>query len=360
MSTTSARVPSLDDYLIQQLVGEGSFGKVFKGRRRYCGQLVAIKFIPVGGRSRTELAALRKEIEILQTLQHENIVLMLDYFETASDICVVTEFAQGELFDILEDDVALSEVVVRTVAQQLVRALHYLHSHRVIHRDMKPQNVLLGAGSRVMLCDFGFARAMSQSTTVLTSIKGTPLYMSPELVQELPYDHRVDLWSLGVIVFELFTGTPPFYTNNIYSLISLIVHGKVCYPAHMSATFRSFLSGLLNKRAERRLAWPELLQHAFISGVVVPGQNLHPVGHALRLRSENYNLFLSVLPLSDSRKVGKSQEQDTWVRNVSEDRGSGQRHKGVAIFTTRGAECFDTSDTALGSEPGLRAGPWML
>jgi serine/threonine protein kinase len=97
----------------------------------------------------------------------------------------------GELFEILEDDQSLSEEVVQQVAKQLVRALHYLHSNRIIHRDMKPQNVLIGANGTVKLCDFGFARAMSSNTMVLTSIKGTPLYMAPELVQEQPYDHTV-------------------------------------------------------------------------------------------------------------------------------------------------------------------------
>ena len=109
-------------------------------------------------------------------------------FTTAEHILL--HFA-GELFEILEDDQSLPEATVQSIAKQLVRALHYLHTNRVIHRDMKPQNVLIGANGVVKLCDFGFARAMSSNTMVLTSIKGTPLYMAPELVQEQPYNHTV-------------------------------------------------------------------------------------------------------------------------------------------------------------------------
>lgn len=107
---------------------------------------------------------------------------MLDHFETTREFVVVTEYAQGELFEILEDDRNLPEQEVRKIAQQLVRSLNYLHSNRIIHRDMKPQNILIGSQGVVKLCDFGFARIMSNNTVVLTSVKGTPLYMAPELV----------------------------------------------------------------------------------------------------------------------------------------------------------------------------------
>ncbi|CAB4017334.1 serine threonine- kinase 36-like, partial [Paramuricea clavata] len=130
---------------------------------------------------------------------------------------------------------------------------------------MKPQNILIGKGGVIKLCDFGFARAMSINTLVLTSIKGTPLYMSPELVEERPYDHNADLWSLGCILYELFAGTPPFYTNNIFQLVNLICKDSVKWPAEMSPNFRSFLQGLLTKDPRKRLSWPYLLRHPFIA-----------------------------------------------------------------------------------------------
>ncbi|KAL4335417.1 hypothetical protein GQ457_07G018800 [Hibiscus cannabinus] len=235
----------IEDYHVIELVGEGSFGKVYKGRRKYTGQ-----FIMKHGKTGKDIHNLRQEIEILQKLKHENIIEMIDSFESEQGFCIVTEFAQGDLF--------------QAIAKHLLRALHYLHSNRIIHRDMKPQNILIGAGSVVKLCDFGFARAMSTNTVVLRSVKGTPFYMAPELVREQPYTHTVYLWSIGVILYELFVGQPPFCSNSVYALLRHIVTDPVKYPDKMSANFKSFLKGLLNKVPQNRLTWPALLEHPFV------------------------------------------------------------------------------------------------
>ncbi|XP_066433234.1 serine/threonine-protein kinase 36 isoform X2 [Eleutherodactylus coqui] len=264
----------MEKYHVLELIGEGSFGRVYKGRRKCSAEIVALKFIPKVGRSEKELNGLKREIQIMTDLQHPNIVRMLDSCETEREVVVVTEYAEGELFQILEDDGSLSEELVRDVSAQLVSALYYLHSHRILHRDMKPQNILLGKDETVKLCDFGFARELSLDTLMVRSIKGTPLYMSPELVLERPYDHRSDLWALGCIVYELLVGTPPFYTHSIFQLVSIITQQPVQWPRGVSTELKDFLQGLLTKDPALRLSWPGLLRHPFIKDKVIVLEDL--------------------------------------------------------------------------------------
>ncbi|KAF7258561.1 hypothetical protein EG68_04333 [Paragonimus skrjabini miyazakii] len=184
----------LERYTVLECIGEGSFGRVYRGRVKDNGQIVAMKFIPKVGKSEKSLKNLKREIGIMQSMHHANIIEMKDTFETEREVVAITDYAEGDLFQIIEDDGQLSEEIVRSIACQLVSALYYLHAHRILHRDMKPQNILLGQEGVIKLCDFGFARVMNLNSMVLTSIKGTPLYMAPELVQEKPYDHTADLW----------------------------------------------------------------------------------------------------------------------------------------------------------------------
>ncbi|KAG6961421.1 hypothetical protein JG687_00007703 [Phytophthora cactorum] len=184
---------------------------------------------------------------------------MMDSFETDGEFCMVTEYAQGELFQVLEDEHSLPEEEIRKIAIQLIQALHVLHSNRIIHRDMKPQNILIGSRQQIKLCDFGFARAIAHDTSLLRSIKGTPLYMAPELVQEKPYNYTVDLWSLGVILYELAVGKPPFYTDRIVSLIQMICNE----PQMEIAVNEHLLLHLVNllelKHIEYLFHWPEIV-----------------------------------------------------------------------------------------------------
>ncbi|NXF11799.1 STK36 kinase, partial [Smithornis capensis] len=294
----------MEKYHVLEMIGKGSYGRVYKGRRKYSAQVVALKFIPKVERSEKELKNLQREIEIMRGLHHPNIIQMLDSFETDKEVKETMGGIMGHRVRLL------CLLQVQTIAAQLVSALCYLHSHRILHRDLKPQNILLGKDGVVKLCDFGFARAMSIHTMVLTSIKGTPLYMAPELVEERLYDHRADLWSVGCILYELFVGTPPFYTESIFQLVNLIIKDPIKWPTTMSPVFKSFLQGLLMKDPQQRLSWPELLSHPFIAGRVTMTDDTEEYGIS--------NLFTT--KLSPELQALKEQQAHSMVPRSSQSR----------------------------------------
>ncbi|KAM3963408.1 STKc_STK36 domain-containing protein fused [Aphomia sociella] len=259
----------MESYVIISFIGEGSFGRVFKAKHKETHATVALKVIRKRGRSSKDLKNLRQECDIQRQLKHPNIILMIDSFDTESELVVVTEYAEKELHSILAKEGCLNEEQVKKITWDLVSALYYLHSHRVLHRDLKPQNVLIDSTGQAKLCDFGLARIMTNATHILTSIKGTPLYMAPELIEEKPYDHQADLWSLGCIIYELIAGQPPFCTLSLWQLVRMIRHKPVQWPSFISVEAHSFLQGLLHKDPMKRLTWPEILEHEFVAGHIL-------------------------------------------------------------------------------------------
>ncbi|KAJ8664443.1 hypothetical protein QAD02_006105 [Eretmocerus hayati] len=315
------------EYDVLKQVGEGSFGQVFKARRKCDGATVAYKVTRKKGRSPKELESLRRECEIQKDMRHPNIIQMLDSFETKTEIVVVTEYVEKELYEILGKAGRLSEERAQVIACDLVSALHYLHSKRIVHRDMKPQNVLLDTNGVAKLCDFGFACHME--SYFLRSIKGTPLYMAPELINEKLYDHNVDLWSLGCIVYELVNGVPPFPTSSMIELTRLILHKEIEWPKHISPNCQSFLQGLLQKNPCQRLTWPDLLEHPFVKGrILMASQEAEPrsltsplSASQTRAKQQQMQSFASRFTIQ-SKKILGMQRKKTQSLKRSENSGS--------------------------------------
>ncbi|CAG7731660.1 unnamed protein product, partial [Allacma fusca] len=253
----------MDRYQIFELIGEGSFGKVHRGRDKLTAEDVAVKMVSKATTT-VKLSSLKQECEIQKNLKHPNIIQMLDSIETGDHIILITELASGDIYNRLIRKGPSPLPRVQFIAYNLVSALQYLHSRRILHRDLKPQNILIGKDNLPKLCDFGFARTIGIDTYMLTSVKGTPLYMAPELVQRRPYDHNADLWALGCILYELCTGQPPFPTTSIFQLARKIQFDQVYWPPNITGHCRSFIEGLLEKDPQKRLTWPELLDHPFI------------------------------------------------------------------------------------------------
>ncbi|KAJ3112773.1 Serine/threonine-protein kinase 36 [Phlyctochytrium bullatum] len=271
-SANEATVSSnpISNYTIGPCIGVGQFGKVYRAVQRDTSQAVAIKLIPLFGRSKEDLINLRAEIKCHRKLRHANIVKCIDCFQSKPpphpEVAVVTELCpSGDLMSALKLGGRFGEEKVFVVAKGMAMALEYLHcKHKMIHRDLKLQNILLSENGEPKICDFGFCNRMTAEKLMMKSVKGTPIYMAPEIIEEKPYTHKVDLWAFGIILFELFTGEPPFFTTNIFALIEMIVKSPVKFPKDMSRGLRSFIRGLLQKDPEKRSDWPDLAKHPYL------------------------------------------------------------------------------------------------
>lgn len=215
---------------------------------------------------------------------------MLETFDCNNKLFIVTEFASTDLHIYLAQHGVFNEQNAKKLAGDLVSALYYLHSNRVLHRDLKPQNVLLNEDLHAKLCDFGLARSMTMQTQVLTSIKGTPLYMAPEILSESPYDHQADLWSLGCIIYEAMVGKPPFYTTNILHLGYMIQKEDVKWPQELSSESISLLQGLLEKDPGFRTSWAQIICNPFLEG------HLYLEGCGASIEKDDRNIPLSESP----------------------------------------------------------------
>ncbi|XP_063857418.1 serine/threonine-protein kinase 36-like [Scylla paramamosain] len=295
----------MEEYKVLEAIGQGSFGRVFRGKCLLRGQIVALKFIPKRNKVERELKSLLQECEIQRGLAHPNIVRTIDSFETENEVVAISEYVPGQLFQLLESNGPLREERVQQIACNLVSAIYYLHSHRILHRDISPKTFC----SHQLVkqnCDFGSSRKMCINTYVLTSVKGTPLYMALELIEEKPYDHNADLWSLGCILYEPLLGKPPFCTTCIVQLIKMVRSEPVIWPGGWSKDCSTFLHGLLEKDPSKRLTWPALLEHPWVQeGVVF-------VEHSL-----------NIMPLTDPLTVSQHQLKQQQCKELVE-RAAGQ------------------------------------
>ncbi|KAL3310166.1 Cyclin-dependent kinase-like 3, partial [Cichlidogyrus casuarinus] len=194
------------------LVGEGSYGMVNKARHKETGQLVAIKkFIESEDDKMVRKIAMR-EIKMLKQLRHENLVNLIEVFRRKKRVYLVFEFVDHTVLDDLERyPQGLDEHTAKRIIFQVLRGVDFCHSHNIIHRDVKPENILVSKSGIVKLCDFGFARAIAGAGETYTDYVATRWYRSPELlVGDTKYGQAVDIWAVGCVASEMLTGEPLF------------------------------------------------------------------------------------------------------------------------------------------------------
>ncbi len=220
-------------YRIEQILGRGGMGVVYKATDTQLDEMVAIKTLPgdVMTRSPEDLERFKREIRLARKITHRNVLRTYDYGEAEGVYFISMEFVRGYTLSELIDEAPSRQMPSRAtvgIARQICRGLHAAHEQGIIHRDIKPQNVLIDAKGEVKLMDFGIAR-MAEAPEAMTQaglIVGTPHYMSPEQVQGKQLDSRSDVYSMGVLIYELLVGKRPFESSSLTGVLTAHITEK--------------------------------------------------------------------------------------------------------------------------------------
>ncbi|KAF9134601.1 camp-dependent protein kinase catalytic subunit [Linnemannia schmuckeri] len=263
---------NLDDFRIHRTLGTGSFGRVHLVQSRFNSRFYAMKVL-----KKTEVVRLKQvehtnnEKMILERVEHPFLINLWGTFQDVRNLYMVMDYVVGgELFSVLRKSQRFPEHVARFYTCEVLLALEYLHSHAVIYRDLKPENLLLDSMGHIKITDFGFAKHVPQNMT--WTLCGTPDYLAPEIIQSKGYGKAVDWWSMGVLMFEMCAGFPPFFDEDHIKLYGKIMAGKVRYPSHFQPALKDILKRLLTSDLTKRYGnlrggATDIKNHAWFEGV---------------------------------------------------------------------------------------------
>ncbi|XP_041122939.1 MAP/microtubule affinity-regulating kinase 3 isoform X3 [Polyodon spathula] len=238
--------PHIGNYRLLKTIGKGNFAKVKLARHILTGREVAIKIIDKTQLNPTSLQKLFREVRIMKILNHPNIVKLFEVIETDKTLYLIMEYASGgEVFDYLVAHGRMKEKEARSKFRQIVSAVQYCHQKHIVHRDLKAENLLLDADMNIKIADFGFSNEFTLGNK-LDTFCGSPPYAAPELFQGKKYEGpEVDVWSLGVILYTLVSGSLPFDGQNLKELRERVLRGKYRIPFYMSTDCENLLKRFL-------------------------------------------------------------------------------------------------------------------
>ncbi|KAJ3124271.1 hypothetical protein HK098_001281 [Nowakowskiella sp. JEL0407] len=271
-NSSKGKPMTMDEFELLKVIGKGSFGKVMQVRKKDTNRIYAMKIIKKQHIvERSEVSHTLAERTVLAKINHPFIVSLKFSFQTPEKLYLALAFVNGgELFHHLQNEGSFSPERSKFYTAELLTALECLHEFNIIYRDLKPENILLDYTGHIALCDFGLCKLNMKEGNKTNTFCGTPEYLAPELLLGQGYTKVVDWWTLGILLFEMLTGLPPFYDENVNEMYKKILTQELKFPETVPPVAQDLLSKLLDRDPNKRLGaeGPEKIKkHPFFSDI---------------------------------------------------------------------------------------------
>ena len=244
-----------------KILGEGAFSTVLKVRNKLDNKIYALKKINLNKVSKSDCQNLKVEIKLHQNLFHKNIIKFHDCLQEKNMVYFLLEYAKnGCLFFYIHSQKGLPEKIALRFLYQTSLAIKHLHDRNLIHRDIKPENILIDENFNAKLCDFGWS-CFLKNDDYRTSVCGTYEYMSPEIVKDRLHTNKVDIWCLGILLYEMLHGNPPYKARDLEEIHQEIQGSRIMINSSISRETKDLMKSLLRKKPADRVGIDEMLRH---------------------------------------------------------------------------------------------------
>ncbi|TRY88004.1 hypothetical protein DNTS_007027 [Danionella cerebrum] len=307
-------------YDLDRTLGKGHFAVVKLARHVFTGQLVAVKVIDKTKLDDLATGHLLQEVRCMKLVQHPNVVRLYEVIDTQTKLYLILELGDGgDMYDyILRHEGGVAEDTAKVHFAQIIRAIAYCHRLHVVHRDLKPENVVFfRQQGTVKLTDFGFSNHFKPGTMLMTSC-GSLAYSAPEILLGEEYDApAVDIWSLGVILYMLVCGRPPFQEANDSETLIMIMDCRYTVPSHVSDQCKDLISRMLQRDPVKRASLAEIESHPWLKGVdpSPPGFSAAPLTSHHNLLPEEHEFILQAMTsgsIADRNSIQEALEADRY------------------------------------------------
>lgn len=267
---------TMDDFQLLKVIGRGSFGKVMMVRKikgDHKGRIFAMKILKKEAIvKRNQVEHTKSERKILEEINHPFLMRLYYAFQSPTKLYMVMDYLTGgEMFFHLKNDRRFTESRAKMYIAEITLGLHFLHKQNIMYRDLKPENILMEETGHIRLTDFGLSKEIRPGEFAKTFC-GTPEYLAPEIIIGNGHAKEVDWWSLGILLYEMLVGIPPFYSENVHKMYDLIQNAPLRIPSWLSYEANTFIKGLLQRNPVERLGYGpkggmEVMRHPFFADI---------------------------------------------------------------------------------------------